>query len=212
MSLSAILEAIDSAGEAQVQEIEKEAQIKVNEILAEAHSEVQEIESAARQSAMIPALQERARLMHRARLEALSIIGSVRAELVNRALDQAQGRLASLRNHPIYPDVLARLTSQALKELETSLDRVDRPVLRADPRDRPLMEAILAASPTQWSVIYNLECWGGVIAQSEDGRVVVINTLESRLERATPYLRHYLSAWFESAPVARQIVSTAKPV
>jgi vacuolar-type H+-ATPase subunit E/Vma4 len=44
---------------------------------------------------------------------------------------------------------------------------------------------------------YNLDCWGGLIAQSEDGRVVVINTLETRLERAIPYLRRYLAALYE---------------
>jgi vacuolar-type H+-ATPase subunit E/Vma4 len=42
-----------------------------------------------------------------------------------------------------------------------------------------------------------LNCWGGLTAKSEDGRVVVINTLESRLERATAFLRRHLAALFE---------------
>jgi hypothetical protein len=33
--------------------------------------------------------------------------------------------------------------------------------------------------------------------RSEDGRVVVDNLLETRLERAIPFLRQYLAAWFE---------------
>jgi vacuolar-type H+-ATPase subunit E/Vma4 len=43
-----------------------------------------------------------------------------------------------------------------------------------------------------------MDCWGGVVAKSEDGCIVIINTLEARLERATPYLRRYLAALFES--------------
>jgi len=43
-----------------------------------------------------------------------------------------------------------------------------------------------------------LDCWGGLVAKSEDGRIVVINTLEERLERATPFLRRYLAAFFEN--------------
>ena len=59
------------------------------------------------------------------------------------------------------------------------------------------MENILADLKLDLSVDYQLDCWGGVIAKSEDGRVVVINTFESRLEHATAYLRSHLAAMFE---------------
>jgi hypothetical protein len=37
-----------------------------------------------------------------------------------------------------------------------------------------------------------------MILQSEDGCIVVINTLEARLERAIPHLRQRLAALFEN--------------
>jgi vacuolar-type H+-ATPase subunit E/Vma4 len=61
-------------------------------------------------------------------------------------------------------------------------------------------------------VSYELNCWGGLIAKSGDGRVVVINTFESRLERATAFLRRYLAALFEEEQSeAKQVEVTAHP-
>jgi vacuolar-type H+-ATPase subunit E/Vma4 len=47
-----------------------------------------------------------------------------------------------------------------------------------------------------------LNTWGGLIAASADGRVVVINTLEARLEQALPFLRRHLAAYFEEEKAA----------
>jgi vacuolar-type H+-ATPase subunit E/Vma4 len=46
-------------------------------------------------------------------------------------------------------------------------------------------------------VVSSLQGWGGVVVTSGDGRIVVNNTLESRLERATPFLRQDLMAFIE---------------
>lgn len=231
-SLREILEAIHAAGATQVNEIESRTQIQVNEILASAHSEAQEIEEMARRAAAIPAGRERARMQHRARLEALRIRGAVREELVERALEQSRGQLANLRSRPEYPQILRHLTLQALADLHpealgsASSSEVDPgdvnsdesnlgdirigAFLHADLRDRVCLDNILQelslavddASiggpwPAELRIIYDLETWGGVVAKSADGKIVVINTLEARLERAEPYLRHYLAAWFE---------------
>jgi vacuolar-type H+-ATPase subunit E/Vma4 len=50
-------------------------------------------------------------------------------------------------------------------------------------------------------VSYELNCQGGLVARSADSRVVAINTLDSRLERAIPYLRRVVTTLFEAAPV-----------
>jgi vacuolar-type H+-ATPase subunit E/Vma4 len=59
-------------------------------------------------------------------------------------------------------------------------------------------------------VNYELECIGGLIASSVDGEIVVINTLEARLDRAIPSLRRYLAAIFEEeqpAPAIREEIA-----
>jgi V/A-type H+-transporting ATPase subunit E len=198
MSLQAILARIQAAGQEKVQEIEQQAYIQANAILAEARMEASEIEEEACAAAASPAMRERSRIIHRARQESLHMIGDVREGLVDAALHQIRGRLSGIRRDAAYPQVLARFVEEALAELQGSLEETGKVRLEADQRDKTLLESILIRLGLDLEVDNELDCWGGVIAKSEDGRVVVINTLESRLEYAIPYLRRSLSALFEA--------------
>jgi vacuolar-type H+-ATPase subunit E/Vma4 len=90
---------------------------------------------------------------------------------------------------------LHTLTKEALTELASG--GAGKAQLLADLRDRELLQNILDDLRLDLPVSYELNCWGGLIAKSEDGRVVVINTFESRLERATAFLRSHLAVLFE---------------
>ena len=197
MPLHAILDAIRASGAAQVGEIEKRAYIQSNQILADARMEAERVKTESRATAFSPAIKERARIIQQARQEALQIFGNAREVMVDSALDQIHGRLASIRTHTAYPQVLQRLLKEALAKLDESIEEVGKSQLEADPRDREILKDFLAEMELDLVIKYDLNCWGGLIAKSHDGRVVVINTLEARLERATPYLRSYLAALFE---------------
>ncbi len=197
MSLQTILESIRASGKSQVDEIEMRAYVQARQFLADARLEAQQEKEDACVAVAAQAYRERARIIHRARLETLRITGGVREALMDAALDRARGRLASFRMDTAYPAVLRRLTQAALAELAGSLDGPGQAHLSVDSRDRTLLESILRDLGLDLPVSYDLDCWGGLIAKSQDNRVVVINTLEARLERATPYLRRYLSALFE---------------
>lgn len=196
MGLQAILDKIRAVGDVQIQKIEKEAQSQASGVLARARMEAEQIEEAASLNVSTPAIAERARIIHRARLDALHIVGSVRENLVDLAIMQTREHLASFRSDSAYPNVLHMLTDEALTQLTSSEGKGNFQLL-ADPRDKVLMENILKALNRSVPVHYELNCWGGLVAQSEDGRVVVINTLESRLEQARTFLRRYLAASFE---------------
>jgi len=196
MSLETILERIHADGEAQVQEIERETRAQVGEILADARMEAHQIEADARTAATAPAARERARILHHARLEALQVVGNVREDLVDSALVQTRERLAAIRSNSSYKEVLEDLTREALAELTTS-GRESSVFLLADPRDKKMLESILAEMDLDMQVRFELKSWGGLVAKSEDGRVVAVNTLETRLERAAIFLRGFLAALFE---------------
>ena len=203
MSLHAILEVIRTSGEARVHEIETRSYAQQREIIASARIEAEAIQDQARNEAMLPATRERARILHHARLEALRIKGGVREAMIDSALERIHGSLAGVRSDVSYPEALQCFLVEALAELESSLAESDEGAsakqtrLKADPRDRELLGKLLSRMGLSLPISYTLSCWGGLTAESEDGRVVVINTLEARLERATPYLRGYLAALFE---------------
>ena len=198
MSLSAILEAIHLSGEAQVQEIERCAFDEANELLANTRLEVKRIQEEICAKEVMPAYRERARIFHRARLESLQITGNVREELIDETLDRARGRLAGMRSDPVYPLVLDSLVRETLAELDDTLEEIHLAQLAADQRDKGLLECILDNMGLNLSVEYSLNCWGGLVAKSSDGRVVIINTLEARFDRAVPFLRRHLAALFEN--------------
>jgi vacuolar-type H+-ATPase subunit E/Vma4 len=197
MGLQAILEAIHRTGEVQVHEIEVAAQARVDEILAEARAETKRLHEEARAAAAAPAAAERARLLHGARFEALQVVGGAREELVDAALGDTKRRLGKIRSEPIYRGILHQLTVEALMALSGSLEEAGQARLEADPADKALLEEILGELGLDLSIDFVLDCQGGLIAKSEDGRVVVINTLEARLERATSWLRCEIAALFE---------------
>jgi vacuolar-type H+-ATPase subunit E/Vma4 len=197
MSLSAIVEAILSSGETRVQEIEAQCRTNVQSILAEARQEAEQVHADACASVLAPAARERSRLLQRARLETLRTVGSAREALVEAALDRARGRLAVQRSSPEYANILIRLAKEALDELADSLGEDAPACFEVSRQDREILERSGRALFPHIQVKVGPDGWGGVIARSQDGRVVVTNTLESRLERATPYLRHFLAAMFE---------------
>jgi len=198
MSLNAILEAIHLSGETQVKDIERHAFDQANELLASARLEAQQIEEDVRAKEVMPAYRERARIFHQARLESLRIVGNARESLVDEALDCARGHLSGIRSDPVYPMVLCRLIQETLVELEGTLEDIQLSQLEADPRDRVLLGQILDDMRLNLSVEYRLNCWGGLVAKSSDSRVIIINTLEDRFNRAAPFLRRYLAALFEN--------------
>jgi V/A-type H+-transporting ATPase subunit E len=195
MGLEVILEKIRASGDVQIQEIERNTQSQVNEILAQARMEAQQIEEDTSEFTSAPAAAERARILHRARLEALRVVGDVRENLVDTAINRAQERLTSVRDGSSYPAVLRMLIQEALTELAP--EGTATAELLADSRDETLVKKIIEELKLHLRVSYEPHCWGGLTAKSADGRVVVINTFESRLERATTFLRRHLASLFE---------------
>jgi vacuolar-type H+-ATPase subunit E/Vma4 len=127
----------------------------------------------------------------------MHIVGQARDGLVDNTLERTRSILAGLRGDRSYPDILCRLTEEALRELISSLGEEEKIQLALDERDQALIESLLRHLVLDLDVSYDLHCWGGLVARSVDGQITVNNTLNTRLERALPYLRRFLGAWFE---------------
>lgn len=200
MSLQAVLDAIRESGAAQIRAIEADAQAQAREILDAAQTEAVHLREDARLATFAPASRDGIHAAQQAQYQALQTVVGVREALVDAAIQRTQEQVATLRSDPAYPAILCRLVNEALTDLQQSLSD-DSPIrLEADPRDRMRLGPVVQAFGLD--VRYTLNSWGGVIASSDDGRITVFNTLESRLERAMPYLRRCLAAQFNLAEQA----------
>lgn len=192
MGLEAILEAIRQSGADRVRAIEEHAREEVAQVMAQAEREAAAIRQEAREAASVTTAADQARIVHRASLEAMHIVSEAEQQIVGQALDHVRTQLAGLRASAGYPDVLRDLLTEALAALQGSLLEGEPAHLSADPRDRALLERILRDLRLEPVVRYELDTWGGVRATDSEDRVVVDNTLESRLAMATPLLARYL--------------------
>ena len=192
MGLEAILEAIRQSGTDRVRAIEEHARAEVAQVIAQAEREAAAIRQEAREAASVTTAADQARIVHRASLEAMHIVSEAAQQIVEQALDHVRTQLAGLRASADYPDVLRDLLTEALAALQGSLLEGEPAHLSADPRDRALLERILRDLGLEPVVRYELDTWGGVRVTDSEDRVVVDNTLESRLAMATPLLRRYL--------------------
>jgi vacuolar-type H+-ATPase subunit E/Vma4 len=210
MSLETILDTIAASGEAELRELRREANATIQEILDEAEQTAAERNESTRQAAVQPVSGERARRLHQAKLRALRIVGEARDELAANALVRVRRRLIELRDEPVYANILRHLTEDAIKALgEEELNYLgvvgtSRPEVEVDLRDQEKLQDILRALKLDLTVMSTLNSWGGVIVRSGDGRVVVTNTFESRLERAMPFLRQEMAAFADREVVKRE--------
>lgn len=197
MSLEAILEAIREPGQLEVQAIQARAEEEAAQILVQAQADAEQIRRTERAATAGKASRERARILHQAQMRAQQLVGDARAAAIDAALAEAARRLAALRSQPIYATVIKGLVEEALETVRACLADGEPIYLEADPRDEKLLEMLVRQYGPNVTLCYTLNCWGGVIAKDESERIVAINTLEERLQRAAPSMRGVLSAQLE---------------
>lgn len=206
MSLEAILDQIRADGHAQIQQILQQAECEAQAILEQARQEAGGIYQAAYQTALQPSAGECARVLNQARFEARCLLGEVREDYITTVMKRLYQRLEQARASTDYVEAMRCYLVEVLPRGNGQVPLSERVLLQADPRDKNLFEGLLREDSQGIDIDYVLQCWGGLIAVSNDGTTRMINTLETRLESAAPFLRKELANRFE-----RQI-ATAAPI
>ena len=126
---------------------------------------------------------ERMRGVVTAREGVRQTLTATRAELFSAAFLEAEKRLSVARREQWYPACLSGLIDEAWERLgERTM------VLHADPRDVPLCSTIITEKGYPCRIEGDISTFGGVIAESADGKIRVANTFEERLIRAKDIL------------------------
>jgi len=185
--------------------LEEQAATEIEAILADARARARAIEDAAREEAARSTAARIARAEEAARGTATAELGHARmrernaaaadeSATVTRAFAMAEERLAAVRTGPAYPSVFAALAAEALDGVEGPCE------VRVAPEDVLLAERAVrdagrggvpdgrrgadgAAAPPRVSVAPTLATSGGVAVACADGRVLRLNTFESRLDK-----------------------------
>lgn len=196
MALEHILAAIEDEATAQITQIERDSLREATAILDRARAQVQAIESEAAGARVAELEADAARLRNRTRVQVATHMMRTREAVFQRVLQEARRQLAAARNDDGYRAVLRALLQEALATVpgDASSATASPTIVRVDRQDEDVTRTLLQEAGLAGVELQPvLETWGGVEVASADERVVVRNTLESRLSRAEPHLRRLVA-------------------
>jgi V/A-type H+-transporting ATPase subunit E len=191
MGLEKIQQGILSGAEEQRRRmLEEEAKAQADAILAEAQEQRKRALEQAKREAGELVTRERNEKVAAARLRARRMLAEAREDALNEVMQRLRAELAAYAKKRDYEKTLRRLAESAAKEIGGDV------VLHTNKHD----ERFLLRDGMGQSI----ECIGGVLVSSKDGRISINNTFDALLEERREELRsRAFSMLFGSAAKAR---------
>lgn len=183
MPLDDILRAMQGQADSEIGGITQAANAEAAQLLAEAEAEGKAIRSRHRARAEPMLITEAASLQNKAKLGALRAIANAREQLLTDSFGHAEDCLAEIRRSKQYTAIFTALVQEAVEGLGEDL------VARVDPHDAPLATTVFAQLGLRAEIQEVPIPLGGLEIGTRDGRVIIVNTLASRLDRARSILR-----------------------
>ena len=197
MELDAILDGIKKAGHQQIAQIEHETEQQASQILEKVQKEAEGQKSRILSDGKTRLNREQALISQQAVIQSLQIHADARQTLIESVLEQVEKRFKELRKEKEYEKILSNLVAETVHSITPSLLRNQKMVFHFDPRDKEIADRIIKQYKQPVSIQFDIECSGGCNAETEDNKVYVLNTVESRFEHAAPYIKQNLSIFFE---------------
>jgi vacuolar-type H+-ATPase subunit E/Vma4 len=179
-----LMRSMDEGVEEKKAEIRRKAEEAAKAIKCDARTRAAELRKSRMDAAVLAAGDEHNRTLYAVKNELNKEITSLKYRLFDRAFTWAGQSLRDFRGSEGYSGCYGQLLSEALGELGDG-----DPVLHIDLRDESLCRALLAIMDLHCEISPDLQTAGGLIASTRDGKVVVSNTIESRLEQAKDRLK-----------------------
>ena len=197
MEIQAIIDGIFDAGQQEIASIKNRSKSQVKAIRDQAEAEANEQKIRILKDGRIRMNRSKAVILQRAAMQALQMHANARQSLIVMVLNSSEEVIKQIRTQPNYLAILQKLIKDAILAIIPSLIRDQKIILHLDERDVEIVEAMEIPEKNRVEMKFDLNCSGGCEAHSEDGLVRVLNTFESRFERALPKIQQDLSVFFE---------------
>jgi|381.fasta_scaffold02655_7 vacuolar-type H+-ATPase subunit E/Vma4 len=180
--------------------MEESTEERINGIIKQAHQEAEEIKRTAEEkaetikksyldSAEKSFESERNKLIYNAKSEIKMDVIKAKDEMIQSAFVEAKKNLGDLRDRESYKGRFKSMIQEAMHELSGEKAR-----LHIDGRDENLCKQILDELNQNSEIVVDLTSAGGLNVSTRDEKVVVFNTIESRLDRAKEFLERQIFA------------------
>jgi vacuolar-type H+-ATPase subunit E/Vma4 len=183
METQGLLAALAQEAEAERQTILGKAQAEARETIEKAQVQAREIREQRLAASRIEAGSERQRVLGGAKQKAADLLLRTKEALLSKALEEARAELARRFEGKEGAKVLAALVEEALPDLG------ERFTLEVNPKDLSAAQALMREKKLAAEAKADPGVQHGARLRSGDGKLVILNTLESRLVRASAGLR-----------------------
>ncbi len=181
--LSSLKEYVKSMAASDADSIVKDAQKRVEEIkesyVVKAENSYNEIIEEAKRHADLLIRRE----ISQTSAKCSKMLMDARNEILRTAIDELREKISGITNNEAYADFLKRTTVEAIKALEEK-----KVVVKVRKKDKSTIKKILDILKKEMKDVdihlskEDADIIGGVIVETEDGRVIIENTLENKFE------------------------------
>jgi V/A-type H+/Na+-transporting ATPase subunit E len=187
--LTDLLIAMEESTEERINGIMKKAHQDAEEIKRTAEEKAEPIKKSYLDSAEKSFESDRNKLIYNAKSEIKMDVINAKDEMIQSAFVEAKKSLDDLRDHESYKGRFKSMIQEAMHELGGEKAR-----LHIDRRDENLCKQILDELNENSEIVADLTSAGGLNVSTRDEKVVVFNTIESRLDRAKEFLARQVFA------------------
>jgi vacuolar-type H+-ATPase subunit E/Vma4 len=179
-----LISAVKASAQERIKELQERAQAEAQKIRKDAEERAQGTRSAYLEEAARGVKLEKGKLISKVGAEKRMALARLKDDLFQQVFARAAQEISSVRNHPAYRESFKGMVREAMEELAREEVRI-----HIDPRDETLCREILKEMQRNCDVVTDLTTLGGLNATTADGRLMVLNTLESRLQRAKELMK-----------------------
>lgn len=183
MALDDMLRAIEEEGEARCKEILDNAEAEAAEILKNVKEEAKRVREEYIARAEATMYGEKTRILSDAKLYVKKQVIQAKEEHIEDAFDNVASEFEAMRKRPEYASYFRRLLDETAANAEGNL------IISVDRRDEKVARDAVAAAGLDCELRTDISTLGGLKAITADGRIVLTNTIDSRLERAKQFLK-----------------------
>ena len=179
-----LISAVKAGAQERIKEIQDRAQAEAQKIRKDAEERTQSTRSTYLEEAARGVKLEKSKLISKAGAEKRMALARVKDDLFQQVFTRAAQQMALARNNPAYRASFKKMVHETMDELGGEEVR-----LHIDPRDEALCRETLKEMQRNCEVVPDLTTLGGLNATTADERLLVFNTIESRLQRAKELMK-----------------------
>lgn len=184
MTAKNLIESMEMNAEERILEMIHNAHNEADEIIKSAEAKAETIKHSYLENAIKFADAERNRQIYTVKTEVKMHVIIAKDELLHKAFVEAKKNLINFRERRAYKNSYKLMVQEAVHELEG-----EELEFHIDKKDENLCKEILEELSENSGIVADITCAGGLNVSTSDEKIVIFNTIESRLDKAKELLK-----------------------